>query len=160
MTTLQLVLVCVTVLGVVWIAARALLERDQRRAQLQREVAMHERAATAPALEVAAATEKLAEVADQLAAAIAAIDAHVGARGPSRVGHRVTLHTKQPDDQTIFGVVAAEYTDRIVLQDAEYVTPSGATPLPGRPQVATADIAWVDDHGNVTVPDRPPAEVA
>jgi hypothetical protein len=65
---------------------------------------------------------------------------------PARVGHRVTVHTKQPDDQTIFGVLVGDYADRIVLEDAEYVTASGATPISGQQHIATADIAWLDCH--------------
>lgn len=68
---------------------------------------------------------------------------------PARVGHRVTVHTKKPDDQTIFGVVAGDYKDRLVLEDAEYVTPQGGHPLPGRQDIRTQDIAWVDVHALV-----------
>jgi hypothetical protein len=69
---------------------------------------------------------------------------------PSRVGSRVTVHTKQPDDQTIFGVLAGDYVDRVSLEDAEYVTADGARPLSGRQDIATADIAWIDVHALVT----------
>lgn len=161
MPTLQLVLICATVLGGTWIVSRALLERDQRRAQLQREVAMHERAAAEPARELAAATEKLAEVAGQLGAAIAAVDAYVGGRAPSRVGSRIVVHTTPAaGDGTFVGVVDAEYSDRIVLRDAEAVSPRGNQPLPGRSHIDRTDVSWIDDLGDVTVPDRPPAEVA
>lgn len=177
MTTAQLVIVCVTVLAVVVAGSRALLERDRQRAQLQREVAMHERAAAAPVAELAAAVQALtaaaaaheraaaAPVADLAAAvealtvATAAIERSAARPGLSRLGHRVTVHTKQPDDQTIFGVVVGDYTDRIVLEDAEYVTQAGGKPMPGRPHVDTRDIAWIDDHGQVAaVPE--PAEAA
>jgi hypothetical protein len=77
---------------------------------------------------------------------------------PRRVGHRVTVHTKKPDDQTIFGVVAGDYLDRLVLEHAEYVTPLGAQPIPGaRHEIETRDIAWVDVHGLVTVAPAAPA---
>lgn len=68
---------------------------------------------------------------------------------PVRVGHRVTVHTKQPDDQTIFGVLVGDYEDRVVLEDAEYVAPSGSTPMSGRQHVATENIAWIDVHAHV-----------
>jgi hypothetical protein len=74
------------------------------------------------------------------------------------VGQRVTIHTKQPDDQTLHGVVAAEYTDVIWLRDASYVTPNGPHPLPDRQDVDRSDIAWIDVHGAVTVPAGAPAE--
>ena len=77
---------------------------------------------------------------------------------PARVGHRVTVHTKKPDDQTIFGVLAGDYTDRIVLEDAEYVTALGVKPMPGSQHFATRDIAWIDVHALVApVPDHAPA---
>jgi hypothetical protein len=70
---------------------------------------------------------------------------------PRRVGHRVTVHTKKPDDQTIFGVVAGDYLDRLVLEHAEYVIPGA------RHEIETRDIAWVDVHGLVTVAPAAPA---
>lgn len=77
---------------------------------------------------------------------------------PPRVGHRVTVHMKKPDDQTIFGVLTGDYTDRVVLEDAEYVTATGAVPIPGRQDIDTCDIAWIDVHALVTIPDRAPAD--
>lgn len=78
---------------------------------------------------------------------------------PPRVGHRVTVHTKKPDDQTIFGVLAGDYSDRVVLEDAEYVTPQGGVPISGRQDIATRDIAWIDVHALVApVPDSAPVE--
>src|SRR5688500_11922330 len=78
---------------------------------------------------------------------------------PPRTGCRVTVHTKQPDDQTIFGVLVGDYAARLVLEDAEYVTVHGAQPLPGAQHFATADVAWVDVHQLVAaVPDAAPAE--
>lgn len=68
---------------------------------------------------------------------------------PTRIGHRVTVHTKQPDDQTIFGVVTGDYLDRLVLEDAELVTAGGAHPLPGRQDIATRNISWIDTHALV-----------
>lgn len=68
---------------------------------------------------------------------------------PKRIGYRVTVHTKQPDDQTIFGVLTGDYKDRIVLEDAEYVTSTGAKPLPGKQHINVADIAWMDVHQQV-----------
>jgi hypothetical protein len=141
-STLNLALVCATVLAAVAIAARALAGHAARRAQLQREIAMHERAQLEPTRDLAAAVHALTVAAGALQAA-------TGERAPAVVGHRVTVHTKQPDDQTLFGVVVADYTDRLVLDDAEYVTPQGASPLPGRQRIRWDDIAWTDDHGHV-----------
>lgn len=139
----ELLIVCVTVIACLAITARTLLERDRRRDQLQREVAMHERATVAPVAELAVAAVTLAEAA-------AALREQAGRRGPSRVGHRVTIHTKQPDDQTIFGVVVGDYNDRIALEDAEYVLKGRpGQPLPGRQDFDASDIAWIDVHGHV-----------
>lgn len=46
-------------------------------------------------------------------------------RGPSLAGKSLVVHTRKPDDQSIRGVVAAHYTDRLVLRDAQYLSPSG-----------------------------------
>jgi len=72
---------------------------------------------------------------------------------PPRTGNRVTVHTKKPDDQTLFGVLVGDYADRLVLEDAEYVTPAGGEPIPGVQHVATRDIAWIDVHALVAAPD-------
>jgi hypothetical protein len=128
MTTGQLIIVCTTVLAALLVT--------------------HE-------LVKAALANRLAITRAQAAATIRTPPA---GSAPSRIGHRVTVHTKQPDERTLFGVLAGDYTDRITLEDAEYVTTSGATPLPGTQHVATRDIAWIDVHALVTaVPDHAPA---
>lgn len=71
------------------------------------------------------------------------------AGAPPRVGHRVTVHTKSPDDQTIFGVLVADYTDRLSLEHAELVSATGRGALPGRQDIATADVSWIDVHALV-----------
>lgn len=143
MSTAQLVIVCVTVLTALALAARSSMTWSRMRAQLQRETAMHERAVVAPVADLAVAAEALT-------AAAATLEQRGRERGPSRVGHRVTVHTKQPDDQTLFGVVVGDYLDRIALEDAEYVLAGGANkPLPGRQDIATDDIAWIDVHAHV-----------
>lgn len=71
------------------------------------------------------------------------------AEAPPRVGRRVTVHTKQPDDHTIFGVLVGDHSDRLVLEHAEFVTPTGARPIPGVQHVATRDVAWIDVHALV-----------
>jgi hypothetical protein len=107
---------------------------------------MHERAAAAPTGALADATRALADAA-------AAISRDTTARAPSRVGHRVTVHTKRDDDHTIYGVVAADYTDRLVLRDAEYVTAQGPRPIPGHEHhIPHANISWIDSVGVVERP--------
>jgi hypothetical protein len=69
----------------------------------------------------------------------------------------VTVHTKQPDDQALFGVVTGDYTDRVVLEDAEYLLPGGRQPLPGRQDIDRDTIAWIDLHGPVTTDIQAPA---
>lgn len=145
MITLQLALVCITVLLAIVLLTRSLLEREARRAQTQRETAMHERAAAAPVSELATAVQALT-------AAAAALDRAAETPGPSRIGHRLTVHTKQPDDQTFFGVLTAEYSDRLSLEDAELVTGAGKHPLPGRQDIEKRDVSWIDVHGQVTIP--------
>jgi hypothetical protein len=62
-------------------------------------------------------------------------------------GHRVTVHTKQPDDQTIHGVLVRETHDRFVLVDASYITDRGETPIPDRAVVFKASVSWLQEHG-------------
>lgn len=135
-------LICLTVLLAIALVSRAATGWARTRAQFQRETAMHERAAVKPVAELAAATAALTSAVD-------ALEQRARERGPSRIGHRVTVHTKQPDDQTIFGVVVGDYADRIALEDAEYVLRSGNKPLPGRQDIATTDIAWIDVHAHI-----------
>jgi len=79
---------------------------------------------------------------------------------PPRVGRRVTVHTKQPDDQTIFGVLAGDYSDRVSLEHAQLVTKDGTHALPGRQDIATRDVSWIDVHALVARLDvDQPAEV-
>lgn len=143
MTTAHLAIVCLTVLVAIVLVVRAVAEHAVRRAQLQREIAMHERQATRPVADLAQAVEALT-------VAAAALERSAEHPGPSRVGHRVTVHTRQPDDQTLFGVVVGDYTDRIALEDAEYVIAGGHNqPLAGRQDIAADHIAWVDVHAHV-----------
>ncbi len=144
--TLNILIVCVTVLAVVAIAARALNDRTARRAQLQREVAMHERAQLQPTRELAVAVR-------ELTAAAAALEHAAREHGPSLVGQRVTVHIRKPDDQTLYGVVVGDYADRLVLEDAEYVTTSSRHPLPGRPTIERDRISWIDAQGVVASPE-------
>jgi hypothetical protein len=151
MSIVPLGIVCVTVLAALALVTRALLARDERRAQMQRETQMHERLAGQPVGDLAAAVVALTAATD-------ALQRTAGERGPTRMGHRVTVHTKKPDDQTIFGRVVGDYTDRISLEEAEYVTPAGGQPIAGRQDIAWTDVAWIDVHGQVTVPAQAPAE--
>lgn len=149
MTLAPLLIIAFTLMAVAWLASRTLLERDRWRAHAQREVAMHERLTAAPTADLAAAVE-------QLATATGALERAARERGPSRVGHRVTVHT---GEHTLFGVVVGDYTDRVALEDAEYVVAQGRNqPLPGRQDIATADIAWIDVHAHVAAPAGAPTE--
>lgn len=77
-------------------------------------------------------------------------------RAPSRRGYRVTVHTKQPDDKTFYGVLVGDYRDRLVLEDAEYVTPAGSERIPGRQhEIAAGDVAWRDVHDRVAPENEP-----
>jgi hypothetical protein len=68
---------------------------------------------------------------------------------PVRTGRRVTIHTKEPDDRTIYGLLVADFPDRLSLENAEFVNAAGKHALPGRIDVATADISWVDVHAPI-----------
>jgi uncharacterized protein YlxW (UPF0749 family) len=176
MTTAHLLIVCGTLLAAVALVARQGRAWASERAQHQRELAMHERATAAPVADLAKVVEaldqrlyrehrvvdELAEAVDVLVATGAKLIATVEERGPSRVGMRVTIHTKQPDDQSLHGVVMGDYTDRICLEDASYLIPGGMRPLPGRQDIDRRDIAWIDVHGHVapvpaTAPEGAPA---
>ena len=135
-------IVCATLIALAGITARALLRRDERRAQLQREAAMYDRDAARPVADLAAAV-------GALESATAVLLTTAGTAGPTIVGERATVHTKAPDDRTFFGVVTGDYTDRLVLEDAELVSAEGNFPLPGRQALRRADISWIDLHGHV-----------
>jgi hypothetical protein len=73
-------------------------------------------------------------------------------QAPLIVGHRVTVHTRKPDEDTISGVVAGDYEDQLVLIDAEYVTPGGARPIPradGGHRIRKESITWIDVYALV-----------
>lgn len=148
MTTLHLTLICASTLVAIFVVADQARRWAESRAQHQRETAMHERAVAAPVGALAAAVEALT-------AAAARLEHAAGERAPSRVGQRVTVHTKRGDDRTFFGVVVGDYTDRLVLEDADLVHNGGTTPLPGRQDINRVDIAWIDAHGDVTIPAAP-----
>ena|SRR5665213_1190157 len=82
-------------------------------------------------------------------ALLALVSRHAPA--PTRAGHRVTVHTLRPDDQTIHGVIVAEYTDRLILEGAEYITPTGGTPIPGATVAVQKPVSWIEDYGDVAV---------
>lgn len=167
-------LICAAVLVALCLVAREVRRYLEARQQHARELAMHERATAAPVADLAKVVEALDarlyrehRVVDDLAGAVDVLGAvgarlveAAGARGPSRLGMRVTVHTKQPDDQAIHGVVTGDYTDRLTLEGAEYLHEGGRTPLPGRQDINVGDIAWIDTMGHVApVPDTaPPAE--
>jgi hypothetical protein len=63
--------------------------------------------------------------------------------GPPLAARTVEIHTKRPDDQTIRGVVFAEYTDRIVLIHALYRHSTGDQPIQDlQVSVPRENIAW------------------
>jgi hypothetical protein len=62
-------------------------------------------------------------------------------------GRTVTLHTKQPDDQTIHGSLVRETPDRLVLVDASYVSSTGEHPIPDRVIAMKSNVSWLQEHG-------------
>jgi hypothetical protein len=91
-----------------------------------------------------------------LIALAALLDRRVRARrghgAPPRAGTgqdrpRVTVHTRQPDDQTLHGVLVRDYRDRLELEGAEIVTAQGNTTIPGTVHVPAEAVSWLQDHG-------------
>jgi hypothetical protein len=68
------------------------------------------------------------------------------APGPARAGRRVTIHTTQPDDQTLHGVLVRDYRDRLELVSASLVTAQGETDIPGTVHVPLERVSWLQDH--------------
>lgn len=66
--------------------------------------------------------------------------------GPARAGRRVTVHTTQPDDQTLHGVLVRDYRDRLELVSASLVTAQGETDIPGTVHVPLDRVSWLQDH--------------
>lgn len=142
MSTAQLLIVCLTVLAALVVVAVAVHRVVSEIGLVRRAVAREDYAARR--LEATAAREDAqAKAAD--------------ATAPSLLGHRVTVHTKDPDDRTFYGVVVGDYADQLCLEDGQFVTPHGAEDLPGRTRIDVPDRSWIDDHGVVApAPDAPP----
>lgn len=63
-------------------------------------------------------------------------------------GRRVVVHTAKPDDQTISGVLIFDGPDRLVLEDAEYI--SSATvknAIEHRVVIERARVSWLEEIG-------------
>lgn len=72
------------------------------------------------------------------------------APAPPIVGRTVVVHTRNPDDKTIRGVLHAQHSDRWTLRDAVMVTPLGENALGGLQHVPVANIAFaqeLNEHG-------------
>lgn len=149
MTTVQLSIVCLTVLAAVAIcataAARVVKDRTAREA-------FSATILNDAALALRAATEHLAAPMMALTDVATTLDDQANRQAPAAIGHRVTVHTKQPDDQTLFGLLVADYSDVLVLEDAEFVTAQGGRSLPGAQRIRWVDVSWVDVHAFVTAP--------
>ena len=152
----ELLTICVTVLLLARMCLRALVEVRLDATAAQVAVANTRHRAAQLQGQAAAAVSELAGATRALRTTAEALQQASERRAPGRIGQRVTVHTKQPDDHTIHGVIRAEYADRIVLEHAEYVTGSGPRPLPGVVHVEKREVAWIDSHGDVTAPN--PAE--
>lgn len=87
-------------------------------------------------------------VAGIIALALIAGTAAGAGRNTIKRGQPVTVHTKQPDDQTLHGVLMDEHSDRLVLQAARYVTSAGDQPIPDTVVVLKANVAWLQLHPN------------
>lgn len=65
--------------------------------------------------------------------------------GPPLSGRTVVVNTRRPDDQTIKGILHAQYADRWTLRNAVAVTPVGEKPLGGVQHIPVANIAWIQE---------------
>lgn len=66
---------------------------------------------------------------------------------PAAHGHRVTINTRRPDDQTLTGIVDGEWADRVRLVDAHVVTATGTQPVPGGiVSIPKTNEAWRQEH--------------
>jgi hypothetical protein len=158
MTTNQLLILSSTILFLALIAARAFVSSRKEAASADVVVANRNLSAALAERQAGVLASQLAGAVQTLNATAAALHALEECRGPARVGQRVTVHTKRPDEHTIYGVVTADYVDRLVLEDADYVTARGPEPIPGRPEIEHANIAWIDVHGPVVrAPETAPA---
>lgn len=106
MTTPQLIIVCATVL---LLAAGYLYVRHQERRGRERAESAH--------------TGMLRAIGDSLENVVA--HAEQRAPGPLLVGKTVVVSTRQPDAQSVQGVVAGDYPDKIVLREATRYKPGG-----------------------------------
>jgi hypothetical protein len=150
MTTGQLLIACLTILIVATLGLIAggtiVKDRAAREAFSAAALNAAARALNDASAHLAAPMVALTGMAETLAAATA----HPA---PPAVGYRVTVHTKQPDDQTLFGLLAADYSDVLVLEDAQYVTPQGGRQLIGAQRIRWADVSWIDVHAHVATAD-------
>lgn len=129
MNTAQLLIVAVVVLAALAVVALTAIEIAKDATSAKLALARQQLDAAAPA--------------GELAAAITALEASTerAARGPSLVGATLVVHTRKPDDQSVRGVVAAHYADRVVLRDAQYLHPTGAQDAGGLVDVLLINVS-------------------
>lgn len=145
MTTAQLAILCLTALVAITVVSivrsRAVADDTTRSVYASGEM-------KAAALALAEAAALLADPVAELKTTNMALRGlmQMHEQAPRRTNHRVTVHTKKPDDQTIFGLVVYDGIDRISLENAEYVSADGVTPMKGRQDIAKSDVAWIDVH--------------
>lgn len=83
-------------------------------------------------------------------------DADGAVSGPSMVGKSLVVHTRKPDDQSVRGIVAAHYADRIVLRDAAYLHASGAQDAGGLVDVLLINVStWQELQAPAAEPRDP-----
>jgi hypothetical protein len=138
-TTGQTVIVCLTALIALAILAAAAyaVARD---ASTTRVVIESKRSDAARD----AVSEQLTTATDALRKATAVIYTHIergGRPGPKVVGRSLVVHTRKPDDQSIRGIVAAHYADRLVFRDAQYLHASGAQAAAGLVEVPLINVS-------------------
>lgn len=65
--------------------------------------------------------------------------------GPSLVGRTVVVHTRQPDDQSVRGVLVGQHADRLVLREAVYLHGESSVEAAGLVHLPTMVVSTVQE---------------
>lgn len=60
-------------------------------------------------------------------------------------GRRVVVHTRQPDDRSLRGVIVHDGRDGLILEAAEYLRGDGGVGLDGRVHVPAEAVSFVQE---------------
>lgn len=114
MSTLHLIIVCISVLLLALLLTRS--ARERRPSLSEQGNVLAGQIAVAIARKLNDDLQTIARLVGTVAVNTAIPETEAPA--PSRLGETVAVRTRPPDATTVRGVVAAEHTDRIVLREA------------------------------------------